>query len=233
MDAAPETLEADSAIGSVDTRPAASPTQRREVEPLPERSDTILDHQVTDSPLTLSHESVIEGEVAEELWEMYRRNFAPLEELAILQHCYPRDEILAEFADPAITKIVVWEGTTPVGLGMITNQLEAVPQISPRYLRAKYPDHAADDRIYFGILVAVDPDHRGLTSFNRIYLDMWQMVGKRDGMLIWDVSQFNREVLGADAYAQRVSSQYPRSHVEVIDQQTYFAASIPQALPGG
>lgn len=222
--------EPESAVAESPTT-GAPPRARRTVEPLPERTDTILDHERRDDPVTLSHESVVEGDVAEKLWETYRANFEPLEELAILQHCFPREEVLAELADPAITKIVGWEGDEPVGLGMITNRLESVPQISPRYLRAKYPDHVEGDRIYFGILVAVNQGHRGLTLFNRIYLDMWQIPALRDGMLIFDICQFNRNTFDTDALVERIGSNFPKASVEIIDQQTYYAASLPNPIP--
>lgn len=175
---------------------------------------------------------MIEGADAELLWEAYRLNFEPLEELAILQHMYEREEVLAELANPNITKIVGWEGETPVGLGMVTNHLESVPQISPRYLRAKYPEHAAQNRIFFGILVAVSPEHRGMTLFNRIYLEMWNIPARQGGVLVFDICEFNRITFDTDQLVQRIGANFPQSSVETIDRQTWYAAELPKPLPG-
>ena len=107
---------------------------------------SILEAHPPAAPITVTHESSITGLKAEALWEAYRTNFEPLAELAVLQHYYSRVEVLAELANPRITKIVGWQVNTPVGLAMVTNSLEDVPQISPAFLRSKYPAHAAGTR---------------------------------------------------------------------------------------
>src|SRR6056297_3536891 len=84
------------------TAPSTSGTSARVLE------------QPTAPLISVTFESVVVGDVAESLWQAYRANFEALEELAILQHMFPREEVLAEFADPSITKIVGWEGDTPV-----------------------------------------------------------------------------------------------------------------------
>ncbi|MEZ5294854.1 MAG: 1-acyl-sn-glycerol-3-phosphate acyltransferase [Ilumatobacteraceae bacterium] len=134
-------------------------------------------------PVVITHEDVIDGHDAELLWEAYHANFHPLAELAILQHLYSRDEVLAELANPRILKIVGRQGGRPVGMGMVTNSLEDVPQISPAFLRARHPDHAERNAIYFGILVMVSPDHRGRTLFSRLYTEMWQVPARAGGVL--------------------------------------------------
>ncbi|BAN02098.1 hypothetical protein [Ilumatobacter coccineus] len=210
----------------------AGPGEATPIAPLAPPDQSILDAHPTPPAVTTTIESVIEGHDAELLWEAYRLNFSPLEELAILQHLYEREEVLAELANPRITKLVGWEGDTPVGLAMLTNHLESVPQISPRYLRAKYPDHAAADRIYFGILVAVSPEHRGMTLFNRLYMEMWNIPAREGGVLVFDICEFNRMAFDTDSLVQRIGSNFPSATVETIDRQTWYAAELPHPLPG-
>ena len=101
---------------------------------------SILETHPAAAPITITHELSIIGTQAESLWEAYRTTFEPLAELAVLQHLYSRDEVLAELANPRIIKIVGWQDGKPVGLAMVTNSLEDVPQISPAFLRSRYPD---------------------------------------------------------------------------------------------
>ena len=68
--------------------------------------------------------------------------------------------------------------------------------------------------------------------FNRIYLDMWQIPAKRDGVLIFDICRFDREAFDTDALVQRIGSDFPQSTVDIIDQQTYYAATLPRPIPG-
>ena len=181
--------------------------------------------------LVITHELSITGPEAETLWEAYRTNFEPLAELAILQHLYSRDEVLAELRNPRIIKIVGWQDDRPVGLAMVTNSLEDVPQISPAFLRSKYPEHAARNAIYVGILVMVAPGVRGLTLFGRLSTELWQVAALAGGVLVFDVCDFNRTVFGAEKLAQRIADSFPRSDVQVLDRQTWYVAELPEPIP--
>ena len=179
----------------------------------------------------ITHDDRITGAVADRLWDVYRSNFEPLADLALLQHLFSRDEVLAELANPRIRKIVAWHGGNPVGLGMVTNHLDDVPQISPAFLRARYPDHAARDAIYYGILVMVAQEFRGRSLFSRIYTEMWQIPAQAGGVLAIDICEFNRQMFDTDALTQRIASQFPRGSVDVVDRQTWYIAELPEPIP--
>lgn len=211
------------------TPPTTEPVRPSPPPPTP---GSIAERHHERPPVDVTVELVIEGEEAEKLWETYRVNFAPLGELAALQHVFSREEILDELADPRIQKIVGWEGAEPVGLGMVTNELECVPQMSPEFLRARYPEHAARNAIYYGILVAVSSPHRGLTLFNRVYTTLWQIAAADDGVLAFDICKFNRDAFDADSLIDRIASNFPDSSVRVADQQTWWVAELPKPIPG-
>jgi hypothetical protein len=195
-------------------------------------SMSILETHPSAAPITLTHELSITGTRANALWEAYRTNFEPMVDVAILQHFYSRDEVLAELMNPHITKIVGWQDGDPVGLAMVTNSLEDVPQISPAFLRAKYPEHARRNTIYFGILVMVVPGLRGRTLFGRLCTELWQVPALAGGVLVFDICDFNREMFGVEKLTQRIADNFPRSAVQVIDRQTWYAAELPEPIPG-
>ena len=174
---------------------------------------------------------MILGSVAEDLWEAYRSNFEPLSTLAMLRHFHSREEMLAEFANPNIVKIVGWQEGKPVGLAMVTNSIDEVPQISPDFLRASYPDHAKNDTIFFGILVMVSPTLRGLTLFSRLYLELWQIPARAGGVLVYDICDFNRVTFDADKLSQRIADNFPDSSLKILDRQTWYVAELPKPIP--
>jgi hypothetical protein len=135
--------------------------------------------------------------------------------------------MLTQLANPRITKIVGWQGREPVGLAMVTNSLEDVMEISPPFLRARYPEHAEHDRIYVGMLVMVSQQLRGRTLFGRLYMELWQIPAQAGGVLIFDVCDFNRTTFDTDALTDRIASNFPRSSVSVVDRQTWYAAELP------
>jgi hypothetical protein len=192
---------------------------------------SVLESRPAAQPIVITHELSITGSEAETLWDAYRNNFEPLAELAVLQHLYSRDEVLSEFANPRIIKIVGWQDDRPVGLAMVTNSLEDVPQISPAFLRAQYPEHAERNAIYVGILVMVVPGTRGLTLFGRLSTELWQVAASAGGVLVFDVCDFNRNTFGAEKLAHRIADSFPRSNVRVLDRQTWYVAELPEPIP--
>lgn len=182
-------------------------------------------------PTVITHEWVITGATAETLYELYLANISPLAEVAALRHLDPKEDVLAQFANPRIEKIVAWQANQPVGLAMVTNSLDDVPEISPPFLRARYPEHAARDAIYVGMLVLVDTRVRGLTVFNRLYTELWQVPARAAGVLVFDICEFNRTMFDTDALTQRIASMFPRSSVATLDRQTWYVAELPEPIP--
>lgn len=201
------------------------PTNTREDRP------RAIDVSSNRSQVTITHELSLTGEVAEQLWVAYEANFAPLADLAIQKQSSDREEMIACFANPNFTKIVAWQAGTPVGFGLITNVLEEVPELSPAFLRNKYPEHAARNAIYVGIYVMVAPGQRGLTLFSRLYTEMWQIPASVDGKLVFDICDFNRTMFNTDQLVDQIASAFPRGSVSVVDRQTWYVADLPEPIP--
>jgi len=161
------------------------------------------------------------------LWEHYWANFEPLTELSVQRQHSDRDEMLELFANPRVLKIVGRDAGRPVGFAMITNSLEDVPELSPRFLRRRYPEQASRNAIYVGIYVVVDPAHRGMTLFHRLYLDCWQLVAEQAGVLVVDTCEFNRQAFDTDNLARTVAQAFPNSVVDEIDRQTWYGLELP------
>ncbi len=199
--------------------------------PQPVTGSIIEQHPVA-SRIEITHELTITGQHAESLWKAYEENFGPLQDLAMLRHVDTRDEMLAQLANPRIVKIVGWRGDEPVGLAMVTNSLEDVTEISPQFLRARFPEHAARNAIYFGTLVMVSQPLRGRTLFSRLTTELWQIPANAGGVLIYDVCEFNRTTFDTDLVSQRIADNFPRSRVQVVDRQTWYAAELPEPIVG-
>ena len=197
--------------------------------PAPGRSSSAT---VIESPaVSIMHQVVVTGLDAEDLWELYIANLEPLSDFALQKQYSEHDEMIALFANPKVVKIIARAEGRPVGLAIVTNSLEDVPEISPRFLRRRYPDSAARDAIFCGMYVIVDPHHRGISLFHRLYIELWQVVAKSSGVLIFDTCEFNRELFDVDSLAQRIASAFPNSSVTHVDRQTWYAAELPVPLP--
>lgn len=193
---------------------------------------SVLEQFPAAGPITITrHSSVTDADHVEALWEAYLANIEPLATLAVLRHVDAREAFVAQLANPRIVKIVGWQDGQPVGLAMVTNSLEDVEEISPAFLRSRYPEHAARNSIYVGMLVMVSQPLRGRTLFGRLYTELWQVPALDSGVLIFDVCEFNRTMFDTDALTERIASAFPHSSTSVLDRQTWYAVELPQPIP--
>lgn len=172
-------------------------------------------------------ESVPEEATWAELWGLYHATFEPLQELALLNHLYSRQEFEALLANPVVTKLVARANGVPVGLAMITNELTVVPQISPPFLRVRYPDEAERGAVFFGILICVDTTRRRSAVFARLIAGMAQITANAGGVVVFDICRHNVDGLELDRQIGSFTRWFPGSTFDQIDQQQYFAARIP------
>lgn len=178
----------------------------------------------------VTRQLVVDGDVAEQIWEMYEEAFTPLDELAAQRHLWTRAEILEELANPAIVKFIGWSGDLPVGLAMITNELELVPMVSPAFLRRRFPEHAARNAIFYGIAIFLRPGFRGKTLFARLGALMAQETALHGGVVLFDVCTHNREHGAVDENLGRIATPFPGSSMSLVDQQSWFAVELPEPL---
>lgn len=162
-----------------------------------------------------------------DLWDLYYEAFEPLQELALLNHLYPRGDFETLLGDTRITKLIAWADRKPVGLAMVTNELGVVPQISPPFLHARYPDESARDAVFFGIMVLVSDSRRRSAIFARLIAGMAQITAAASGVIVFDVCRHNSEGMEIDRQIGSFTRWFPGSTFDQIDEQRYFAAKIP------
>ena len=216
-------------------RPAFAPPTTKPVLGLDSpvvRSADVIEQRPNTPSLTLTHERVVDQEDLDQLVELYVDAIGPLDEVAALQHLDSDDDIRALFLHEDIIKIIAWDGTEAVGLGLITNNFDAVVEASTTFFHTKYPEQAAAGTLFYGMTVLVKASNRGMTAFARIYLDMWQIPAKVGGVLIFDICKFNVDSFGAHTIIDGIAANFPGASWDEVDRQTWFAAELPNPLPG-
>jgi fatty acid desaturase len=163
------------------------------------------------------------------LWSIYSTAFEPLRELALLNHLYPREVFDELVRDDRVFKVIAWIDDEPVGVALVTNHLDLVPQISPPFLHRRYPEFAAREAIFFGIFVCVEANARAKSVTPRLITGMAQIAAARGGVVICDISQHNSD-MGVDRMVGRITDWFPNSSFGLIDSQHFFEAIYPEPL---
>ena len=173
-----------------------------------------------------AHESLIE-----EAWTLYYTAFRDLNAYAVQRHLMYRHEFDEVMRDPRVQKYLCVDDTDSLaGLSTYTNDLDAVPLISPQYFERRWPDLYAERRIWYCGFVATQADGRAATAFGELVTAMYHTAAAQDGLIALDFCSRTDEVrhmarvvrlmlhrLSGDVKAQR------------IDEQQYWLYEFPAA----
>ncbi|WP_433616998.1 hypothetical protein ACQP2P_16480 [Dactylosporangium sp. CA-139114] len=171
------------------------------------------------------------GDLREAAWTLYSEAFAELNALAVQRHLMYRHEFDDVMGDPRIAKyLYVGDDDSIRGLSIYTNDLNAVPLISPPYFARHWPQHYAERRIWYCGFVATQADARAATAFGELVTAMYHTAAAQNGLIALDFCTRTDEVrhmarvvrlmlhrLSGDVRAQR------------IDEQQYWLYEFPSA----
>jgi hypothetical protein len=172
------------------------------------------------------HESLIE-----EAWTLYYTAFRELNAYAVQRHLMYRSEFDDVMRDQRVQKYLCLDDNgTLCGLSTYTNDLDAVPLISPEYFARRWPELYATRRIWYCGFVAVHPDAQATSTFGELVEAMYLVAATQSGIIALDMCRFN------DA-SRRLSRVVPlmlhrlSGHVrtERMDEQSYWLYEFPAA----
>lgn len=183
---------------------------------------TIADTRTDD--VTVAFHPVLADDLAEQAWKLYYDAFAPLAALAVQRHVMYRAEFDAVMADPRVDKVLTYSAGELVGLATFTNDLDAVPLISPAYYERRWPKLYAEHRIWYIGFVAVAEHARKSMAFLAAFRHYFEIADRADGIIGLDVCSHNEltarlpQVIGAQV--RRLSDH--TSRYERTDTQSFW-----------
>jgi hypothetical protein len=175
-------------------------------------------------------ESKIAGTQLERFHQLYRSAFEPLLTLTAVRQVLTEDEFEAQMTDERVDKLVAWDDDEPIGMMTVTRELETVPWISPEFFRARYPDHAARNAIFYVAFALADPDRREAMSMAAMTEVLAAMLIESGGVCGYDVCAYNRDVRRFADNVNRFFKRQGPAVVDTIDTETYYAADFGAAL---
>jgi hypothetical protein len=170
------------------------------------------------------HETLIE-----DAWKLYHEAFSELNAFAVQRHLMYRSEFDEVMLDPRVQKyLCLGDDGNLSGVATYTNDLDAVPLISPRYFERRWPQHYAEGRIWYVGFVAVR-DGVPLTVFGEIIGAMHETSG-RHAITALDVCARTDAVRhlprSVRVLLHRISGNV---RMERLDEQSYWLYEFPDA----
>jgi hypothetical protein len=184
--------------------------------------------------MDIVNKTVVDGPEADACWEFYDRAFETLRTRAAQRHAMTRDEFADQMIDGRVTKHIVYDaqiGSKPVGMTTLTNDLKAVPLISPEFYEARWPQFYAEQLIWYIGFLAIDPDYHGTGVLARMVGSLCDVVPPRGGVMAADICQFNQEAMLLPETFARLAGTYSRQpELQRLDAQVFwgyeFASSV-------
>jgi hypothetical protein len=172
------------------------------------------------------HESIIE-----DAWTLYHEAFRELNGFAVQRHLMYRNEFDEVMLDRRVQKYLYLDGRGVLcGLATYTNDLDAVPLISPQYFQRRWPKHYAERRIWYVGFVAVHPDGRAAQAFVELVRSMQLVAAMHNGVVGLDICRYNddarRMSRAVGLLVRRITGSV---RVEQADEQSYWLYEFPEA----
>jgi len=129
----------------------------------------------------------VTGEQREAAWTLYSEAFAELDALAVQRHLMYRNEFDDVMDDARIHKYLCLDTDDTIrGMSIYTNDLGAVPLISPAYFARRWPEHYAERRVWYCGFVATQADARAATAFGELVTQMYLTAAAQNGLIALD-----------------------------------------------
>ncbi|GAA1865910.1 hypothetical protein [Asanoa iriomotensis] len=173
-------------------------------------------------------EKIIAGTRREEAWHLYASAFDELRHVAVQRHVLYRTEFDDIMSDDRVEKYVaIAPDGALAGLSTLTNDLSAMPLISPDYFAHRWPDHYAARRIWYLGFLAIAATHRHSGAFEALIERMWRVVRANAGVAALDLCARN-ESGGLDAaITRRLTALTPDVLPTRLDTQAFWSWELP------
>ncbi|GAB1641212.1 hypothetical protein [Krasilnikovia sp. MM14-A1259] len=174
--------------------------------------------------------SELPAELLDEAWRFYRDTFDELRVLAVNRHLMHRHEFDDLAGDKRITKYVARDGDAIVGFAAQTDDLHAVPLISPDYFAHRWPELYAQRRIFYTVFVGAKPGPRGMGVFVRLLREMTRPVIEVNGMVNIDVCTHNEVVHSLPERVELILGRIAgTARGQRLDSQSFWSYEFPAA----
>jgi hypothetical protein len=171
----------------------------------------------------------VDGDALEPLWLLYGEALGELRTRAVQRHLMTRDEFAGVMRDRRVVKCVAEDDAgAPAGLATLTDDLDAVPLISPDYFAHRWPEWYARRRIWYALFVAVDQSVQAAQIFPEFIAALGRLPGDEGGIVAMD---FCRERDAVDrmpaAIGWLIGREVAGVRGERLDEQSYWAYEFP------
>jgi hypothetical protein len=177
-------------------------------------------------------DQITDEEMHAATWELYERALGEMRSLAVQRHLMYRSEFDEVMLDLRIDKYLCYDDDgTLCGLSTFSNDLRAMPLISPEYFERRWPDLYQDRRIWYAGFVAVDRAARGSRALLELMEAMYHTASANNGMIALDFCRYNDNKRNMGKATERILGRFARGVIraERMDEEQFWSYEFPAA----
>jgi hypothetical protein len=176
-------------------------------------------------------DQITDEDLQETVWTLYQDAFEDLNTMAVQRHLMFREEFDEVMRDSRVHKYLALDDDgTLLGVATYTNELDAVPLISPPYFERHWPEHYAAKRIWYIGFVCVGSQVQGREVFAQLVEQMYLVASAQNGLVGLDICTYNDDTRHmSKIFRLMVRRLSDNMRFNRIDQQSYWLYEFPTA----
>lgn len=173
----------------------------------------------------------LSDDAIEVAWELYYEAFKDLNAYAVQRHLMSRGEFIEVMLDERVRKYLSLDDDGAIGgLSTYTNNLGAMPLISPAYFERRWPELYAEQRIWYCGFVAVRESRRSNYAFAELVEAMYRTGAEQKAVIALDFCRYNDEVRHMSRAVRLMLHRLSGNvRAERMDQQEFWSYEFPDA----
>lgn len=164
------------------------------------------------------------ADLTDPAWEFYRTTFSPLVTRSATRHLMTRAEFEPMMADRRAPKFLTRDAEGVTGLSVMTDDLSAVPLISPPFFAAHWPELYEQRRLIYCVFIGAVPGDRGdgvFVALQQLIYD--RMVRPVDAAVLLDICMWNESNLRLPWAVEGILTQIGGAATATrVDSQSYW-----------
>jgi hypothetical protein len=177
-------------------------------------------------------DQVIDDEMHKAAWELYERALGEMRSLAVQRHLMYQSEFDEVMLDRRVEKYLCYdEEDTLVGFATFSNDLFAMPLISPEYFERRWPELYHQRRIWYAGFVAVDRASSSSRALLELMEAMYNTAASQNGIIALDFCRHNDAKRNMGRATERILGRFAggRMRAEKMDEEQFWAYEFPAA----
>lgn len=175
------------------------------------------------------HSRIVDRSLIDALWLVYERAYVRTAKETVTHEMLERAEFSDQLADHSNRVWVVWDDGRPVGMALISTDVNRTRWLSEIYFRTHFPERYAAGQVHYVVWVTIDPSYIASGAV-AILAEQALSVEAADGaLLVFDVPDINQrgENGGAADLMIRLARTVSEASLVPLGTQKYYAVDFP------